>query len=101
MRRRVPVIVDMADWEAWGMFRQRSKARHALHVLRHVVGPGWRAPGSLKYRYFIEKLCKRAGAITVVSTALQRRFGGFLLRHGPDTVAFDPARFDRSALRDK
>ncbi len=83
------------------MFRQRSKARHALHVLRHVVGPGWRAPGSLKYRYFIEKLCKRAGAITVVSTALQRRFGGFLLRHGPDTVAFDPARFDRTALRDK
>ena len=101
LRRRVPVIIDMADWEAWGMFRHRSKTRHALHVCRHLVGPGWRAPGSLKYRYLIDKLCTRADAITVVSTALQKRFGGHLLRHGPDTTAFDPARFDRSTLRDK
>ena len=101
LRRRVPVIIDMADWEAWGMFRHRTKLRHALHVCRHLIGPGWRAPGSLKYRYLIDKLCTRADAITVVSTALQRRFGGFLLRHGPDTTAFDPARFDRSTLRDK
>ena len=52
------------------MFRQRSKVRHAPHVLRHVVGPGWRAPGSLKYRYLIEKLCKRADAINKAFEAM-------------------------------
>lgn len=41
-------------------------------------------------------------AVTVSSRALQRRYGGTLIRHGPDHRWFDPARFtaaDRKAAR--
>jgi glycosyltransferase involved in cell wall biosynthesis len=49
----------------------------------------------------LDKLIPRADALTVVATFLQRRYGGVLLRHGPDTAVFDPARHDGAALRRK
>jgi glycosyltransferase involved in cell wall biosynthesis len=42
-----------------------------------------------------------ASAKTVVSSFLQRRYGGTLLRHGADSAVFVPERFDRRELRDK
>jgi glycosyltransferase involved in cell wall biosynthesis len=47
-------------------------------------------------------LTGHADAVTVASRALQRRYGGTLLRHGPDEAEFDRARpdlADRDALR--
>ena len=39
-----------------------------------------------------------ASAITVSSRKLQRRYGGVILRHGPDETVFDPARAPEARL---
>jgi glycosyltransferase involved in cell wall biosynthesis len=47
-------------------------------------------------------LTRWADGVTVSSRALQRRYGGTLIRHGPDEAEFDPDRpdlTDRAALR--
>lgn len=47
-------------------------------------------------------LTRFAMAVTVSTRALQARYGGMLLRHGPDPVVFDPMRAgleSRAALR--
>lgn len=38
-------------------------------------------------------LTRLARAVTVSTRGLQRRYGGTLVRHGPDAAALDPARF--------
>ena len=101
VRRHLPVILDITDWEVWGMYRYGGGLKHALNVARHMAGPGWFHPNSLKYRYIADKLIPLADAMTVVATFLQKRYGGVLLRHGPDTTVFDPVLYDRRALRDK
>lgn len=50
----------------------------------------------------LHPLTRCADGIIVATRALQRRYGGELIRHGPDESVFDPAlrdRLDRSALR--
>lgn len=100
-RRGVPLVLDMTDWEVWGVYDNGGGVRHGVQVARTLLGTGWRAPNSWKYRYLVDKLIPLADAITVVATFLQKRYGGVLLRHGPDTRVFDPARFDPAALRRK
>jgi glycosyltransferase involved in cell wall biosynthesis len=100
LRRRRPVVLDIEDWETWNLYRVGG-VRHAAKIAKHLIGPGWTAPQSDKYRYTLEQLTGMADSRTVVSTFLQRRFGGTLLRHGADTRVFDPSRFDRKSVRDK
>jgi len=40
----------------------------------------------------VHPLTRAAAAVTVSSRALQRRYGGTLVRHGPDEAEFDPGR---------
>jgi glycosyltransferase involved in cell wall biosynthesis len=101
VRRRLPVVLDITDWEVWGAYRYGGGPRHMLHIARQVLGTGWLTPTSLKYHYLTDKLVPLADAVTVVATFLQKRYGGALLRHGPDTSVFDPGRYDPRALRDK
>ena len=100
-RRRIPVILDITDWEVWRAYRHEGTLRHPLHIARLLLGGGWRNPTSLGYRWLFDRLVRRADALTVVATVLQRRYGGTLVRHGPDTARFDPALFDGPALRRK
>jgi glycosyltransferase involved in cell wall biosynthesis len=100
-RRRVPVILDITDWEVWRAYQHEGTLRHPLHVARLLLGGGWTSPTSLKYRWLADKLVGRADALTVAATALQRRYGGSLVRHGPDTALFDPDRYDGAELREK
>ena len=71
-------------------------------------GPGWRgvarrlADTHRWHARLAHPLVARAQAVTVSSRALQARYGGTLLRHGPDDAWFDPARpelRDRARLR--
>jgi len=43
----------------------------------------------------------RVSDVFVVSTFLQKRYGGVILHHGVDMNVYDPSRFDRAAIRDK
>jgi hypothetical protein len=85
-RHRRPVILDIEDWETWGLYRGRG-LRHALRLAKALAGPGWTVPHSSKYRYLMEQATSLADARTVVSSFLCRRYGGTLLRHGADTIS--------------
>jgi glycosyltransferase involved in cell wall biosynthesis len=90
-----PVLLDVEDdeWaarqvdeEARGLRASVSRLADVHRLLARAVHP----------------LTRRAAAVTVASRALQARYGGTLVRHGPDEAAFDPARpalADRAALR--
>jgi glycosyltransferase involved in cell wall biosynthesis len=58
-----------------------------------------RRPASAIYVSLLTKASPGATAITVASTALQKRFGGTLLPHGSVTENFDPANHDREKAR--
>ncbi|MGH9148168.1 MAG: glycosyltransferase [Vicinamibacterales bacterium] len=90
-RRSVPVVVDLDDLDLalappsdWG-------TNPAMTDLSR--------PGSAVYVSLLTKCLGAASAITVASTALQRRFGGTLLMHGCDTTRFDPVLVDRDRAR--
>jgi|SRR5215213_36911 len=90
VRRRlgVPLVLDIEDWEL-GWYLDQPWVNRLKH-LRHVSSPNGFAWTALN-----EKLIERCDHRFVVSSFLQRRFGGTLLRHGPYTVAFSPDRLTR------
>lgn len=96
--RRVPVLLDIEDWEV-GAYLDHNPLRGRIDTLwRHLVHR-WRDPFTLKWLIVAEWLARFATARTVVSSFLADRFGGSIVYHGPDTsvVAPDPTR--REAVR--
>jgi len=93
-RRRLgrPLILDIDDWELGFFYRSGFWGR---------VGRAfnWRNPNGLPWTWLMEQLVARADALTVASGFLQARFGGMLVPHVRDTVAWDPKRYERGAMR--
>jgi glycosyltransferase involved in cell wall biosynthesis len=95
-----PLVLDIDDWDLgfiknilagmWLPGRMAYLARSAVWL--YSVGSYWNA-------FIMEKLVPIADAITVSNSFLHRKFGGTIIPHGRDTEVFDPARFDRDALR--
>ncbi|WP_003611995.1 glycosyltransferase family 4 protein [Methylosinus trichosporium] len=56
-------------------------------------------PHSELWTRLCETLIDNADAVTVSNVALQRKFGGEMVRHGRDETLFDPALYDRAATR--
>lgn len=100
-RRRVPVVLDMPEWEVYEHFDRPPGVRRALHVGRRLAGGGWSDPHSFKYRWALDQLTGLADARTVCCEFLRERYGGTLLPQGCDPAHFDPGRFDRAAVRRK
>ena len=93
-RSRAPVLLDVEDDE-WHS-RSVDDAAGARGRLR-ALADTHRLEARLAH-----PLARRAAAVTVATRVLQARYGGTLLRHGPDEAVFDPARpelRDRAALR--
>jgi glycosyltransferase involved in cell wall biosynthesis len=88
-RRRRPLVLDIDDWEVGFFHRGGAWGRvgRALNVAN---------PNGLAWTWLVERLARRADAITVSSRFLQQRFGGVLLPHVRDTDAWAPERFDRA-----
>ena len=101
MRRRVPVVLDMPEWEVHEHFNWPPGLRRALGIGRRLVGGGWSDPHSFKYRYALDQLTGLADARTVCCEFLRGRYGGAVLPQGCDPARFDPQRFDRVAVRRK
>lgn len=92
---RRPVLLDVEDdeWASRTVDDPGYGLRGLLRRARDVHGRVARAA---------HPLTRRAAAVTVASRRLQARYGGTLVRHGPDEHAFDPGRpelADRAALR--
>src|SRR2546428_7855238 len=90
-RREVPVVLDIDDLDVALAPRSDWAANPVMADLSR--------PASSVYVSLLTKAVSAASAITVSSTALQRRFGGTLIPHGPDTDLFDPAGIDREQAR--
>lgn len=91
-----PVLLDVEDEEVY--LDRVSDLRDVWNkVLR-----GWRLATSWKYTRLLQLFRGSVDAVTVVSTVLQERYGGAILRHGPDERQFDPDRFEAPRrLREK
>jgi glycosyltransferase involved in cell wall biosynthesis len=100
-RRRVPVILDMPEWQVFDHYKWKSGASRAMMIARNLVGPGWSQSNSFKYRYVLDHLTWLAEERTVCCDFLRQRYGGVYLPQGADTTQFDPERFDKAVLRRK
>jgi glycosyltransferase involved in cell wall biosynthesis len=90
-RREVPVILDLEELDVAHAPRSDWAAKPSLVDLSR--------PGSAIYLSLLTKAAGAASAITMSSTALQRRFGGTVIPHGCLTELFDPAGIDRESAR--
>lgn len=86
--RRRPLLLDVEDDE-WIPFGASASS----FVRRDLIG-GWRHATAWKYTRLLHPLTRCASAVTVVSSRLERRYGGRRLLHGPDEELFDPDRSD-------
>ena len=86
--RRTPLFLDVEDdeWVPMGT--------SAVDFVWRDIIRGWRHATAWKYTRLIHPLTACASGVTVVSRALQRRYGGERLLHGPDEEVFDPDRAD-------
>lgn len=100
-RRRIPLVLDMPEWEVFDHYGWKNRVRRTLMIVQNLLGPGWSDSHSFKYRYILDHLTGLADERTVCCDFLKQRYGGVFLPQGPDTERFDPARFDRVALRRK
>ena len=89
----VPLALHLDDWDG-GYFVGVPAARRLWYALR-----GLRSPEDEVYVRLLERLASRADLLTVSSTALQRRFGGCVIRQGVDGERFAPERFSREEAR--
>jgi glycosyltransferase involved in cell wall biosynthesis len=89
--RNVPVVLDVDDLDLALAPREEWISDPSKADLTR--------PGSAVYVSLLTRGVGAAAAVTVASTALQRRFGGTLVPHGSDGRLFDPARVDRDAAR--
>ena len=92
-RRHRPLVLDIDDWEL-GFFL-RGGVWGTLGRAINVSNPN-----GLPWTWAMERLARRADALTVGSRFLERRFGGgTLIPHVRDTDAWEPSRFDAKAAR--
>jgi glycosyltransferase involved in cell wall biosynthesis len=101
LRRRVPLVLDMPEWEVHDHFRWKTRTSRALMIARNLVGPGWSNGHSFKYRYALDHMTHLADERLVCCEFLKQRYGGVWLPQGTDTNQFDPGRFDKQASRRK
>jgi hypothetical protein len=84
-----PVILDVDDDE----LAQTMPGRQASLVskLRNTTG--------YLFTRMVHPLHRRVDGVLCVSEFFRKRYGGVIVPHGRDAKVFDPARFDRQAIR--
>jgi glycosyltransferase involved in cell wall biosynthesis len=97
LRRRhgVPLALHLCDWDG-GYFADRELWRRAWYAARAI-----RNIDSEPYLRLMERRAESADLLTVSTRALQRRFGGRVVRQGVDGVRFSPERFSRAEARER
>jgi glycosyltransferase involved in cell wall biosynthesis len=85
-RTKVPLLLDIDDWEIglYGSFG--SKVRSAVRF--------WKLDGYL-LAVVMDRLARHRQNVTVSNSFLLARYGGVLVPHFRDTSQFDPNRYDQ------
>lgn len=87
------LIMDAEDDELAFRYRNFTASFYNM-VLR-----GWNYPNSYFKLLTLHLLLFPAKVRTVVSSKLQRRYGGTIILHGPDEITFNPELFDKESAR--
>jgi len=82
--RRRPLLLDVEDDE-----RVPMGTSPADFLWRDIL-KGWRHATAWKYTCAVHAFEACAEAVTVSTSRLQSRYGGTIVRHGPDERLFDP-----------
>jgi glycosyltransferase involved in cell wall biosynthesis len=101
---RKPIILDIDDWEmSWHGGDEWRYHPTIKQLARDLIKPegALRNPQHPLYVKWMEKLVKKADAITVHTRFLQERFGGVSVPNGKDIDLFDPAKFDPESSRNR
>lgn len=97
-----PVILDIDDWEmSWhggDEWRYRPTPKQFASSLLKPDG-ALRHPNHPLYLKWMEKLVNQANAVTLHTSFLQERFGGFYVPNGKDTSLFDPDKYNPEESR--
>jgi len=95
--RNRPLILDIDDYEL-GFFPAHSPAQLDPDDKAESDRDFYHPWGRLWTRY-CDDIVRCADSITVSNLELQKRYGGVIVHHMRDETLFDPARFDRDAIR--
>jgi glycosyltransferase involved in cell wall biosynthesis len=100
--QKKPLILDIDDWEM-GFKKESNKNLSLFHFIKDLVSSGLFLYGIGSYWniLFMEKLAPFSDGITVSNTFLKSKFGGAMVRHGRDTKAFNPKRFNSNLVKEK
>jgi glycosyltransferase involved in cell wall biosynthesis len=92
-----PLIVDIDDFEP--AFFNEHLGLDPEALLSHRDDPDLALPFSRLWTRASESVVAGADVLTVSNNELEARYGGVIVPHARDESVFDPARFDRPALR--
>jgi glycosyltransferase involved in cell wall biosynthesis len=97
LKTGIPVVVDIDDWE---LYMVKPWSKYALKNLAYAL-PRLHEPNNYASTWMMDKLIGAADGRTVVSTFFQQRYGGVMAPQYVDTDLFDPAVYDRKAMRQR
>jgi len=95
--KRVPIILDIDDWElSWyggDEWKYRPTIKQFARDILKSEGD-LRRPEHPLYLKWMEKLINQADAITVHTQFIYERFGGIFVPNGKDIDLFNPDKYD-------
>lgn len=95
--RQRALVIDTDDWEL--PFVHADRPLDVLDGATVRIDDTRLTPYGRAWTQVCEPLVAEADHSTVSNVALQQRFGGTIVPHARDETLFDPARFDREAVR--
>jgi glycosyltransferase involved in cell wall biosynthesis len=88
-----PIVLDVDDEDLmWPLYGGITGAVRQLLL-------GWLKVDGIYDRLWAHSQRHKASDFLVVSTFLQKRYGGTIIHHGCDTRGFDPQRFEKGKVR--
>ncbi|MDQ3729975.1 MAG: glycosyltransferase [Actinomycetota bacterium] len=99
--RGTPVILDVDDHELAFFPGGRRLELEALGERAKADGEDFQMPFGQTWTELCEGLIPDADAVTVSNSALRARYDGTIIPHARNEASFDPASFDRDAVRSR
>lgn len=95
--RNRPIVLDVDDHEL--AFVNASTGLTLAELERLAGNDALQNPFGGPWTRYCDHLIGSADAVTVSNATLQDRYGGEIVGHARDETVFDPARWDRNAVR--
>ncbi len=97
-----PILLDIDDWQM-GIRKETHKGQSLSYRWKDITNSVFEIHKTSSYwnNFIGEGLTSFADDITVVSSFLQKKFGGSVIRHPENREAFNPENFNKAQLRDE